>query len=165
MLRNLISRMRRNHGLEHATINLLSSKYPRRPFAGHSDWRGLWILGEITTVELREVVEEALHALRAGRRDLAIHANCGTNLVASGTLAGLAGAIGMMGVGEKPRDKMERIPRVAALATLALIVSRPLGPLLQKHLTTSGDPQGLEVSSISRHIQGKVTAHRITTQG
>lgn len=165
MLVNLISRMRRNHGLEHATINLLSAKHPHQPFAGHSDWRGLWIVGAISTLELQEVVEEALRALWAGRRDLAIHANCGTNLVASGTLAGLAGAIGMMGVGEKPRDKMERIPRVAALATLALMVSRPVGPFLQRYLTTSGDPQGLEVVEISRYNQGEVTAHRITTQG
>ncbi len=165
MLITLISRTRRNHGLEHATMNFLNSRFPHQAFAGHSDWRGFWIVGEISIEELGDVVTEALQALRSGRSNLAIHANCGTNLVASGTLAGLAGAVGMMGVGEKPRDKMERIPRVAVLATLALMLSRPLGPLLQKYLTTSGDPQGLEVVNISHHKRGSVTAHRITTQG
>ncbi len=165
MLIDTFSRTRRNHGLEHATMNFLNSRYPKRAFAGHSDWRGFWIMGEISTEELREVVEGALQALRSGRQELAIHANCGTNMVASGTMAGLAGAVGMMGVGEKPRDKMERIPRVAVLATLALMLSRPLGPFIQKHLTTSGIPQGLEVVEISRHKRGEMTAHRISTQG
>lgn len=165
MLIDSLSRTRRNHGLEHATMNFLNSRFPHQAFAGHSDWRGFWIVGEISIEELGDVVTEALQALRSGRSDLAIHANCGTNLVASGTLAGLAGAVGMMGVGEKPRDKMDRIPMVAFLATLALMLSRPLGPFLQKHLTTSGDPGGLTITKISRHKRGEMTAHRITTQG
>ncbi|MBS1250677.1 MAG: hypothetical protein MAG431_02272 [Chloroflexi bacterium] len=165
MLITLVSRARRNHGLEHATMNFLNSRHPGQTFAGHADWHGFWIMGEISTEELSEVVKKALQALRGGKRELAIHTNCGTNLVASGTMAGLAGAIGMMGVGDKPRQKLERIPRVAALATLALMASRPLGPLLQKYVTTTGDPRKLEVVNISRHKRGNVTAHRITTQG
>ncbi|RLD11905.1 MAG: hypothetical protein DRI56_00155 [Chloroflexota bacterium] len=127
MLLEFVSLTRRNHGLEHATMNFLGSKYPRRPFAGHSDWRGFWIMGDIATPELLEVVQQALNALQSGRHDLAIHANCGTNLVVSGAMAGMAGVVGMVGAGEERRAKLDRIPLVITLATLALMLSRPVG--------------------------------------
>lgn len=165
MLLKWISLTRRNHGLEHATMNFLNSKYPHRAFAGHSDARGFWVMGEINTPELLEVVQQALDALHAGRSDLAVHANCGTNLVASGAMAGLAGMMGIIGAGEKKRDKIDRIPLIITLSTLALMASRPLGPIIQKHLTTDGDPQNLKVTKIIQHRQGKLKAHRITTQG
>ena len=83
-----VSMIRRNHGLEHATINLLSQKYPTRSYAGHSDSKGFWIIGDISTDELAEVVQQALARMNAGEYKLAIHANCGTNAVTTGVLAG-----------------------------------------------------------------------------
>jgi hypothetical protein len=165
MLTDIISRVRRNHGLEHATINLLSQKYPHQRFAGHSDWQGFWIVGDIPTAELLETAEKALEALRSGRRNLALHSNCGTNLVTSGMLSGLAGALGMMGAGKKARDKVERIPLVTTLSILALLISRPLGMLAQKHLTTSGDPQSLEIIQVAPSSHGDLPTHRVLTQG
>jgi len=83
-----VSLIRRNHGLEHATINLLSQRHPDRSFAGHSDSKGYWIIGEISTDELAEVAQEALTRLNAGEHNLAIHAHCGTNAVTTGVIAG-----------------------------------------------------------------------------
>ena len=137
---SLISRTRRNHGLEHATLNLLAKTHPRKPFAGHSDAGGFWILGEIPTAELSQIISDALEKLKSGQSNLAIHQNCGTNLLVSGFAAGLAGAVGLLGVGERTRDKLERIPVITALSVLALIISKPLGPIMQKKLTTSGEP-------------------------
>lgn len=136
-LKKTLSRTQRNHGLEHATLNVLAEKYPGRSFAGHSDPAGFWIWGEITTEQLVEVVLEALSQLRNGQKSLAIHKNCGTNILVSGALAGLAGAAGMVGAGKRNQDKLERFPLVIILATLALILSQPLGPTLQKKITTS----------------------------
>ena len=70
-----ISRTRRNHGLEHATIHLLSRAKPGRPLAGHSDTGGFWLLGEVDTEELVETVQTALTRLQNGERDLAVHPN------------------------------------------------------------------------------------------
>ena len=81
---SLISRTRRNHGLEHATLNLLAKTHPRKPFAGHSDTGGFWILGDIPTDELNQTITDALEKLRSGQSSLAIHQNCGTNLLVSG---------------------------------------------------------------------------------
>ena len=161
---SLISRIRRNHGLEHATLNLLAKTHPRKPFAGHSDTGGFWILGEIPTDELNQTITNALDKLRSGQSSLAIHQNCGTNLLVSGFASGLAGAAGLIGVGKRPRDKFERIPIITALSVLALIVSRPLGPIIQKNLTTSGTPGPLKVISITKQSLNGVSAHRVKTQ-
>ena len=158
-----LSRTRRNHGLEHATLNLLGRSRPKQSFAGHSDGGGFWILGQIATIELNNIVLDALERLNAGQRELAIHKNCGTNLLVSGFAAGLAGAAGLIGVGKKPKDKFERIPIITALGVLALALSRPLGPVLQALLTTSGEPGSLQVVSITKHTLNGTPAHRIKT--
>ncbi len=113
-MNSLFSRTRINHGLEHATLNLLAITHPGKPYAGHSDGGGFWILGDIPTEILSSAVSEALIRLKAGHSNLAIHKNCGTNLLASGFAAGLAGAAGMIGVGKRPRDKFERIPLITS---------------------------------------------------
>jgi hypothetical protein len=160
----IISRIRRNHGLEHATLNLLAAAYPQAAFAGHSDLGGFWIVGEIETRELERAVNLALEKLSSGQEDLAVHQNCGTNLLVSGFAAGLAGTAGLIGVGDRPRDKLERLPIITALGVLALIIARPLGPLVQKKFTTSGKPGGLRVDSIERHTLNGIPAHRIRTR-
>jgi hypothetical protein len=161
---SFILRTRRNHGLEHATLNLLGVSHPGQPFAGHSDSGGFWILGDISTEEITKTALDALNRLRAGQRDLAVHRNCGTNLLISGFAAGLAGAAGLIGVGKRPRDKIERIPIITALSVLALTLSRPLGPIVQEKLTTSGDPGSLEIDAVTKHILNGTPAHRIKTR-
>jgi len=161
----VISRIRRNHGLEHATLHTLSTRLPHTMLAGHSDTGGFWIIGEVSTEVLQGAVQEALSRLRAGESGLAIHPNCGTNFVTSGALAGLAGGFAMLGAGGRVRDKLSRLPLAATLATTALMIGQPLGMLLQAQVTTSGDPGALEVSSITQKKQGRITVHRIQTRG
>ena len=160
---SFISRTRRNHGLEHATLNLLAKSHPGQPFAGHSDGTGFWVLGEISSEELTQAIGDALARLKMGQSNLAIHKNCGTNLLVSGFAAGLAGAAGLIGVGNKPRDKFERIPLITLFGVAALLISRPLGPVLQREVTTSADPGDLQIHTISRHTLNGMPAHRIRT--
>jgi len=159
-----ISRTRRNHGLEHATLNLLAKSHPGKGFAGHSDSGGFWIIGDISSEELFQAVGDALSRLRGGQEDLAIHKNCGTNLLVSGFAAGLAGAAAMIGAGSKPRDKFERLPLVTTLGVAALLLARPLGPLLQRRVTVSTDPGDLKISAVTRHSLNGMPAHRVRTQ-
>ncbi|MGD2027534.1 MAG: DUF6391 domain-containing protein [Anaerolineales bacterium] len=161
----IISRIRRNHGLEHATIHILSSANKRRPLAGHSDSGGFWLLGEVGTEELVKAVQEALDRLRSGERDLAVHPNCGTNLATSGIFAGFGAFLAFAGAGNKFRDKLERLPLAATLATIALIISQPLAFRLQREVTTSGDPGNLTVVRVQRTTVGGRTAHRVLTEG
>lgn len=160
-----LARVRRNHGLEHATLNVLSQRYPRRSMAGHSNLSGFWILGDISTGDLQAAVEEALERLQKGERGLALHPNCGTNFVTTGILSGLAGALAMFGAGKRFRDKLERLPLAMVLATITLILTQPLGLLVQERVTTSGEPGGLRVVEIVPSQRGRLKAHRVITQG
>lgn len=161
----VISRIRRNHGLEHATIHLLSKAKPRRMLAGHSDANGFWLIGEVSTDELAKTILEALNRMRNGERELAVHPNCGTNFATYGTFAGLGAFVALAGAGGKFRHKLERLPLAAVFATLALILSQPIAFRLQRDVTTSGDPQGLTVVKITKTSVGGRTAHRVLTEG
>jgi hypothetical protein len=161
----IISRTRRNHGLEHATLTTLARRFPRQPLAGYSDPGGFWILGNVDTEALAECVTEALERLRHGERSLAVHPNCGTNFAVAGLLAGTAGALSMLGSGKRFKDKLLRLPVAALLATVMLVAAQPLAMLIQSRLTTSGEPGALAVTQILRQEQGKLVAHRISTKG
>ncbi len=157
-------RIRRNHGLEHATLNLLSMRFPGCPLAGYSDLNGFWIVGEISTEDMEAIVKEARRRLQDGERGLAVHPNCGTNFVVAGVLAGSVAAVAMFGAGRRFREKVGRIPLAISLATLALVLVQPLELLLQERVTTTGELGSLEVVEIlPRHI-GSLKVHRITTQ-
>ena len=160
-----LSRLRRNHGLEHATLHVLSKRFSGKNLAGHSDTKGFWLLGDIPTEEVESAVVEALERMKAGEKNLAVHPNCGSNFATAGTMAGLAGATAMFGVGPRKRDKLDRLALAATLATLALMIAQPAGLALQRHLTTSGDPGSLEVVEITPTKRGKLKAHRIITRG
>lgn len=158
------SRVRRNHGLEHATIHVLSQKNSRRMIAGHSDTGGFWLLGQLTLEEVDEAVREALQRMRAGERSLAIHPNCGTNLVTSSMAAGVAGAFAMGGT-RSSRQWLDRLPLAILFSMGALLLSRPLGTRIQQYITTSGDPGDLEIVEIRQSQRGNMRAHRVTTRG
>lgn len=160
----MVTRVRRNHGLEHATLHILSHRFPGRSMAGHSDTNGFWIIGDVESADIESSVDEALQRMRAGERKLAVHPNCGTNFVTSGILAGLAAFLAMFGVGRRVSDKLERIPLVVTLATLALIVAQPLGLMVQENVTTSGDLGSLEVLEIIPPRRRRPKAHRVVTR-
>jgi hypothetical protein len=160
----VLSRIRRNHGLEHATINILSQRFPYHRMAGYSFPGGFFILGDIPTADLREAVIQALERMNKGERHLAIQDHCGTNYVASGFVAGLLAWLGMAGTNGK-RDKVERLPLVITLATFGFMLSQPLGPVLQQRVTTSGDPRGMSVVEVFPIQFGWFLLHRVVTEG
>ena len=161
----VIARIRRNHGLEHATLSILARTHKGVPLAGHSNPNGFWVIGDVSTEALADAVVEAQRRLRAGERNLAVHPNCGTNFVTSGVFAGIAGAAAMLGAGPRTRDKIERLPLATLLATLALIVARPVGLLVQERITTTGDIGEMQVVEIQRATRGGIPALRVITQG
>jgi len=134
-------------------------------FVGRSDIRGFSIYGSVPTAAVELAVHEALSRLRAGQRGLAIHPNCGTNLIVSGLLAGTAAFLSVERLQRTPRKaRLVDLPGVVALTIAALVVSSPLGATIQRHITTEGDLAGLEVLAVRRWIAGPITIHRITTR-
>lgn len=162
---SLVRRTRRNHGLEHATIHVLSNSYRRLRLAGRSTDGGFVLVGEVSTEQVEQAAHEALRRMRGGERHLALHPNCGTNLVAAGALTTLAGLVGLRG-----KPSLDRITWTMVLMMVALLASQPLGMSLQQHITTSGDPGDLEVVSVTRREMrwpfsgAPVTVHRVVTR-
>ncbi len=166
----LVRRVRRNHALEHATIHLLARGRSRLRLAGRSDERGFFLYGDVSTGEVEQAVDEALRRLRAGEHEIAIHPNCGTNLVTTGVLAALAALLGAAGTERTWRDRLERFPTVVLMVIAALLFGPGLGASLQRHITTLGDPGEMEVIEIRRSevrtLVGnrQLTIHRVETR-
>jgi len=157
MLQTIISRVRRNHGLEHATIHVLSENHTGFSAQGNSDHRGfsLNVYGDLSEEQVEAAVYEAQRRLRAGQHGLALHPNCGTVLVTTATMATLAGQT-VFGMGDRRRavteDKWSVLlntgPLAVLMVVLAIIVSRPVGMFLQERFTTEGDIGSLEVVDV-----------------
>ena len=169
MINSTINRIRRNHGLEHATIHILSEGHKRFSAQGNSDHRGfhLNIYGDVTEEEVAAAVAEAHRRLRAGERHLAVHPNCGTVLVTTAMLATLAAQAVFtfeqwradhppvpspsgrgLGRGTAFLNLFNALPSATLAVVGALIVGRPLGITLQERYTVDGDIGDLAVASI-----------------
>lgn len=172
---DIVTRIRRNHGLEHATIHVLSEGHKRFSAQGNSDHRGfhLNIYGEVSEAEVAAAVDEAQRRLRAGERHLAVHPNCGTVLVTTAALATVAAQV-MYALEERRAQAELRVtsdelrvksgrpanwdivswlnalPSAMLAVVLALIVGRPLGVTLQERYTVDGDLGELHVVDVRR---------------
>lgn len=157
MLAQLISRVRRNHGLEHATIHVLSEKHKNFSAQGNSNHKGfnLNIYGDISEEAVADAVEEAFSRMKKGEHHLAVHPNCGTVLLTTATLAAIT-AQATFAI-EQRRQKqphmnlsvlMNALPTAVLAVVVSLIISRPIGVQLQAKYTVEGDLQGMELQSI-----------------
>lgn len=159
----LILETRRNHGLEHATLNILAGHFPNRPMGGHSNPTGFFIIGDLPTEAVREAVAEALSRLQNGEKHLALHPHCGTNYIVYGAVAGALAWLGM-GSARKFGDRLERLPGVILLSAIGFILAQPLAPLIQQRYTTSGDPGNMTIVDIYPVSRGSLTIHRVVTR-
>lgn len=162
---SLVTRIRRNHGLEHATIHVLSARYPQTPIAGRADRNGFFIVGSLPSEAVAECAQEAASRLRSGEGHLAVHPNCGTSFLTAAVLAGTTSYLSLLG-GRSSRwqERLERLPMAILATVLALIIAQPLGVAAQRHLTTSSEMGGLEIQAVQRLLRGRTTIHRVLTQ-
>lgn len=154
----ILEKIRQIHALEHATIHILSWRYPHIRIVGRTTDSGFYIYGNVETEALAAAVSEALIRLRKGERELALHPQCGTNLATAGVLAGLSAFLAFIG---KPRRRWTRLPEAITLATLALLISQPLGLLIQRYVTTSPFITDIAVKEIKRFDYGAVKVHKV----
>ena len=156
--RLMARRLRQHHGIEHATVTLLSRRLPGTFIAARSDLQGFIVYGDVDVLSLRAAVEEAMGRLQQGERGLAVHQNCGTNLVVSGLLSG--SAAWLLSSGRK-RSWWDRLSGAVLGATLALLVAPPIARWAQENITTSPDVIDLRVDDVVRLNDGPVTRHRV----
>lgn len=150
---------RRNHALEHATIHMLARKYSDKNLAGHSNPTGFFLFGDMSTQDIRSAVDEAMSRLRAGERELAIHPGCGTNLATSMVLPMTLASVPFQGT--RSNRRLLLIPVALMFAVFGYVLSKPLGPWLQRNVTTEADLGNLQVREI---IPVRKGVHRIITK-
>ena len=158
---DIANAVRQNHALEHATVHVLSRRYPYLRLAGRSALSGFYIFGQLDTAIVADAAAEALARLQQGEAHLAVHPRCGTNLAVTGLLAGTAAFAATLG---RPRSKVERLPVAVTAATLAAIVAQPLAHRIQEQITTTPDVGGAYISSVTRQEQGRFVIHKVTVE-
>lgn len=146
--------------MEHATLKVLARKYNDKNLAGHSNPTGFFLFGDMTTEDIRTSIHEAMTRLRAGEHDLAIHPGCGTNLATSMVLPASFAWIPFQGT-RSLRWRLLLIPVALGFALFGYVLSKPLGPWLQRNVTTQADLGNLQLMEII-HVRKGV--HRIITK-
>lgn len=174
MLNRLIDRIRRNHGLEHATIHVLSEKHRNFSAQGNSDHRGfnLNIYGNISAEDVYDAVAEAHRRLQNGEHHLAVHPNCGTVLLTTATLATLAVQTTFALEQRRQRSNGSRLatlanglPAAILSVVAALIISRPIGMQLQEKFTVNGnigEMQLLRVQKVKPSLVTRIFQYMLT---
>jgi hypothetical protein len=150
---------RRNHALEHATIHMLARKYADKNLAGHSNPTGFFLFGDMSTEDIRSAVDEAMSRLRAGESELAIHPGCGTNFATSMVLPMTLASVPFQGT--RSNRRLVMLPVALMFAIFGYVLSKPLGPWLQRNVTTEADLGNLQVQEIVPVRKG---VHRIITK-
>ena len=151
----LLHRTRQHHAIEHATLHMLATRHPSKRFTGYSDPLGFTIAGDLDEQSLRRAVGDALLRLQAGEHSLAIHPNCGTNLVTSAVLVALVATL----TGNK-RNAMERFITTLIAILPVILFAKTVGHYLQGY-TTSTEVGDRWVAGIHPVLLGRICAHRV----
>lgn len=158
-----IGAVRRNHALEHATMQVLAEKFLGLPMAGLSNRQGFLLIADLPTEIVTEAALEAEKRLKAGESQLAIHPHCGTNLAAPALAAGAAAWLALWASSGSKKPRLPQFIFALFTAVPVFFLARPLGPLLQKTLTTSAEQGGQRVTRVATTRFRENFLHKINT--
>ncbi len=166
MLDAILSRIKRNHGLEHATIHVLSEKHKNFSAQGNSNHTGFYlnIYGDISEKDVHSAVVEAHKRMKAGEHHLAVHPNCGTVLLTTALMAAMAAQV-VFGFEQLRRRRsafnplviFNALPSAVLAVVVTLIISKPIGMTIQERFTTEGRLGDLEIVGIKQIAPSPVT--------
>lgn len=160
MLRGWIDAVRRNHGLEHATVAVLFARTGPQRIAGRASADGFFIVGAVDEHLLLSCAREALDRMQRGEHDLAVSPHCGTNIAVTAALSTLAT---MRALARHPKRPMrDRFGDAFTGSILAIVAAQPLGRLLQRYLTTRADVQRVEIVEVRSYLPG---VRKVVTRG
>jgi hypothetical protein len=151
-------RIRQNHALEHATVTILSREKPDLTCSARSNSRGFTIFAALDPVWVRKACDEALARLCAGETELAIHPNCGTNLAVGTSLAMIGSLFALTAM--RPRT---RIASAVASSLAGIMAARPLGEVVQRHVTTLPDLRDVRILAVrQKRLFGRTVVEVLT---
>ncbi len=137
-------RMRENHALEHATINVLEQRFSQGPvfFVGRARPDGFYLRGPANVALVEEAAWEALRRLSAGEGRLALRRQCGTSIFAANLLLSAVVLFVLLGLGR--RGPLEVLLWLAA----ANLAGPVFGRFVQSHLTTTRPGRNLSIRRV-----------------
>ncbi len=155
---SILQRIRQNHGLEHATIHILSEKFQGFGAQGNATHNGFYLnlYGNISTEGVETAAREALQRMQNGEHQLALHPNCGTVLLTTATMATLAGQA-VFAVEQKRLKRpnldaasfLNVLPTAVLAVVLTLVASKPVGMYFQSY-TTTGVVNDVRIKEVRR---------------
>jgi len=139
--------LRRNHALEHATINILEHQAGQRlNISGLSREDGFFIAGIQNPEMVESAASQGLTLLKKGNCQLAIHRRCGTDLAIASFISALIFLILLVTTG------MFSIFSIIIALLLSNIVSPYFGEYVQKYFTTSCDVKNMQIVGLEYEI-------------
>jgi hypothetical protein len=144
-MRDYFLNVRRNHALEHATVQIMLARLgPTFHLVGRAARDGFFIFGDVPLDVLTESANDALRRMKQGESYWAITPLCGTNILVTGALSSLATfAVLKSSGGKRVWDK------AMTASTFAVVLARPLGAWLQRY-TTSADLSETEIVEVQQ---------------
>lgn len=143
-LRLLLSRrMRRNHALEHATINVIEQRYGRSGLTGMPAVDGFHLRGRVSPHVITTSAQEAIRRLGRGERQLALSRRCPTSLISTqllllGFFVGIVLAI----------HQQFSAPLFLVAMLAAALLGPPLSPYLQRLALVDPNPDVLAIRDV-----------------
>ena len=154
----MINSVRQNHALEHATITLLMKRIDGNvKLIGRAALMGFHIYGDVPTALVEEAAKDGLQFLQDGHEDLAISPLCGTNLVVTGVLTGIASLL----VGSGSREMGKKLSNMISASIIAVVVAQPLGMMVQRKFTTNVNLDNCGIAAVIKNGKGRLTRHKI----
>ncbi len=136
--------VRRNHALEHATANVLEEKYGVKYVAGIAFKDGYKLFGRMPHPSvLVDAAREGLQRLKKGEKHLAVHPRCGTSLIVGQFIFALLFITVFLFL-----HAFSLLDLLLAII-ISIMISRPLGLLVQKYFTTTTDVENIEFVDLS----------------
>jgi hypothetical protein len=133
---------RRNHALEHATINILEETWGPQILSGTAMPGGFVLRGIANATQVEAAARQGLLRLGRGERRLAIHDQCGTSVVIANLLTS---ALAVLAVYAARRADWLML----LFAMLAANAAGPaLGRFVQRWITTSPRVGKMEIASV-----------------
>lgn len=157
IVKRVITAVRRNHALEHATVAVLLGRLgPTVRLVGRATPNGFYLYGRLPTDAIESSAREGLSRLQNGEAGLAVTPFCGTNIAVAGVLAGSFSMLSM-----RRSHELSRLPNVFMAAMAGIVLAQPLGRLLQKYVTTEANLAETNILGIRRSLGGWM--HKVQT--
>lgn len=133
--------LRKNHGLEHATANILEKEYGYDNLAGYAEDDGFYIIGAYNEWEVEQAARKGLALMKRGYEELAIHQKCGTSITVANLVSAIIFLFLLFTTG------YFSIINMLIAIFLANLTGPVLGQVVQKYFTTSGDVREMEIDT------------------